>query len=531
MTDTHKSMYALIKDENGWKNTEKIYYYGRRIYMKEVLAAIDGVSGYLASKGIKKGDSVGICLPNIPQAIICFYAVNKIGAIANVMHPRTGAGALREIVEKTDTKAVILLDRFAKAHIPYLKEMKIPVLVCRMSYYMPGLKRLFRLTEPCFRGADVDFYGKVLRFPAAEEFMGDGAEPAVYLHSSGTTGRPKTVVLNSRAFNAMICGTCEKLKEIRPLSETAGILMVLPIFHGFGLGLCMHMGIHFARVVLVPIFRGKSTVKLMRKEEVNVICGVPGMFRKIAAQKKFEGECVRNLQLLFCGGDRLDPKVMEGFDKTVKANGGTAVLMQGYGLSEVTSVATINTEEPFNGSAGKPIPGVDIRIIKDGKDLPDGEVGEIYVSSPSAMSGYLGGEKIDIIDENGKKWLASGDLGYLKDGFLYFRERLNRVLKIGGINIYPVEIEDTALHFEHVRQACAVRTTYNGRPAVKLLIVTDGAEFDDGFRNGLAKFIETKLISYAVPRIIEAVDSIRTNLIGKADYKYYEGNGQEGGAR
>lgn len=521
--DTRKSMFAFLKDTFTDEKAEKIFYYGKRLNAKDFLDHADRVAGFLTSVGIKKGDSVGICLPNIPQAAIVFYAVNKIGAIANVMHPKTGAGSLRDTVVRTDTKALFLFDRFLYKNIGK-GESKIPIVYCRLSDYLPSYKKLFRITEPVICKKNIFSYETVLRKNlSAAEVPSDGSEAAVYLHSSGTTGAPKTVVLSSYAFNELAVNVFDTVKDLCEIDERISVLMILPLFHGFGLGICVHLALWKGRMLPLPLFGAKTTVRLMKKEPVNVIPGVPGMFRKLAEEKTFRGDFLKNIKMIFCGGDRLDPEVKRAFEKRLSESGCLTPIMEGYGLSEVASVASINTFDPSNGSLGRPISKVRFRIMSsDGKECQSGESGEIYVSSPSVMNGYLDGVESGFVFSDGETWLPSGDIGYLdEDGCLHYRERIKRIIKIGGVNVFPQEIEEAAAKYPDVKNACAVRIIYAGKPAVKLIVeITEKPSA--GFEEGLKNYIGKKLMPYAVPRVIERTEKIRTNALGKADYRYYE---------
>lgn len=519
--DTRKSMFAFIREEMRNADAEKIYYYGNRIDAGTLLSHIDAVAAFLSKKGVGKGDSVGICLPNIPQAAIALYAVNKIGAVANVMHPKIGSESLKEIAARTKTKALFLFDRFLK---PHLSEPMggVTVVYCRMSDYMPGIKKLFRFTEPFMGMSECVPFLAALKERGAEEAVSDGTEPAVYLHSSGTTGAPKTVVLSSYAFNELAANVFDSVKDVCRITEDFGVLMILPLFHGFGLGICVHLALVKARVIMVPLFRARATVRLMKREPVNVIPGVPGMFRRLLEQKGFKGEFLKNIKLMFCGGDRLEPRLKRAFEERLVSFGCDTPIMEGYGLSEVASVATINTFAPGNGSLGRGISKVMLKAVKDGGDCVPGETGEIYISSPSVMNGYLGGEDDRVTEADGRRWLATGDVGYLdEDGCLFFRERIKRIAKIGGVNVFPQEIEETAARFRGVKQACAVRTEFNGKAAIKLIIVTENRA-DGRFKSELSSFIRRELTPYAVPKIIEELPSIRKNALGKSDYRFYE---------
>ncbi len=514
---TETSMYAFMRESITRDTQEKIYYYGNRIRAKEFLANVDAAAAFLQKIGIEKGDSVGICLPNIPQAAIALYAVNKIGAIANVIHPKTGTEALKEIIERTATKAVFIFDRFLKSHT---KIQGVAFIYCRMSDYFKGVKKLFRLIEPVCRGNNRTSWKELLKYSGAQEYVADGRDAAVYLHSSGTTGAPKTVVLSSYAFNELAQNCFDTVKHLCEVKDDISILMVLPLFHGFGLGICVHLAMHKGRSVMIPLFNPKKTVKLMQKEPINVIPGVPGMFRHLYEDKGFKGEFLKNIKLIFCGGDKLPAELKTNFENRLKEYGCLTPIMEGYGMSEVASVATINVFAPDNGSLGQGIKNVKLKIVNDGRECGPYEEGEIYISSPSAMDGYSDG-KTTAVSIDGEKWIPSGDIGYLdENGCLFYKERIKRIAKISGVNVFPAEVEDTALRYKGVKKACVARITYEGKPALKIIVVSDRK--DGRFCDGLKEFIKTELTPYAVPKIVEFATDIKTSAIGKADYRFYE---------
>lgn len=511
-----KNLYEFLKTECLTNPSERKIYFGRDISAGELLNDIHSVAGFLQNKGIKKGDVVALCLPNIPQAVVSLYAVNSIGAIAYVLHPKTGVDFFAEEIKKTKVKAVFLLDRFAKKYEKTLSTVKV-VVECRISDYLPFPQSLLRLTEPPIKYYS---YKDTLLYKNPKEVEFDGKETAIYLNSSGTTGEPKIVMLSSDAFNSLALNVKETVMQCDKYVKVMGMLMTLPLFHGFGLGICVHLGLLVGYVVPVPVFKPSSVVRQMRKVPVNIIVGVPGMLRKLASYRAFKGDYLKNIRFIFTGGDKVSEAVKEKFERRLFESGCDTVVMEGYGLSETASVVTINTKEPNNGSLGQPIHGVKVKIFADGKECKDSEQGEIAVCSPCVMNGYLDGQESLFYTQNGEKYLATGDIGYLNGESLYFVGRKKRMIKIGGINVFPSQVEEVAVKFSGVFQACAVRTQWQGKPAIKLLIVAEN--HGEEYKKALVNFIGKSLIKYAEPKFVENVDKIKTTAIGKADYAYYE---------
>ena len=201
--DTNMSMYSYIKEAINGKNLEKVNYFGNKISSKTMFEEIDKVACYLQKK-VAIGESVAICLPNIPQAIFCFYAINKIGAVANIIHPKIKTKALIKILKETNCKWIFIFDRFLSEHSKELAENGITAIGCNAGYYMKGFTK-FIASARCLYPKNTISYTSIIRQDTVkyEERTFSGQDTAVLLHSSGTTGEQKTVLLSSYAFNEL----------------------------------------------------------------------------------------------------------------------------------------------------------------------------------------------------------------------------------------------------------------------------------------------------------------------------------------
>ncbi len=518
--NTNQSMHDFVKEAALGENREKISYFGNKITVNETFAEIDKIACFLQKK-VAVGESVAICLPNIPQAVFAFYAINKIGAVANIVHPKIKTPALIKILNETNTKWIFILDKFLSDHAKELKVNGITAIGCSASYYMKGVLKLISAADCLFYPNNAIKYSDIMKQecerkePLPRE--AGGHSKAVLLHSSGTSGEPKTVVLSNYAFNELARNVYKLVTDSgkATLDGNDGMLMILPMFHGFGLGICVHLMMFYGRTVLLPVFREKAVVSLLKREKVELLSGVPNMYRRLAQYKKFGGEYLSNLKLIFCGGDKLESSVKEKFEGILQKFGSETKIMEGYGLSETASVVTINIDGKDDGSLGVPLPGVELKTDKNS--------GEILISTPSIMEGYLNGENPIEIDSDGKKWLHSGDIGYLDDnGKLYYRGRIKRMIKIGGVNIFPQEVEQKVEEIFGIVHACAVRTVFENKPALKLIVVTKDNKLSSALKNKIISKIREELLPYAVPKIIERADKLKLNMLGKVDYKHYE---------
>lgn len=516
-----ESLYEFLTSECIKSPQDKKIVFGREISGAELKRDVEALAGFLQSKGIGKGDVVAICLPNIPQAITALYATNAIGAIAYVLHPKTGEDCLYEEINKTGAKGLFLLDSLTRRHKRAIQSVSVTV-VCRTSDYLPRKMQALKLIEPIILPKKAFLYKQTLLNKGFVKTNISADDTAVYLNSGGTTGEPKIVALSNRAFNELALNVRSTVKKCPKYIEKMGMLMTLPLFHGFGLGVCVQVGLLLGYVVPVPVFRAGRVIRMLKATPVHIIVGVPGMLRRLAAKKSFRGEFVNNTRMIFAGGDKVSDGVKQKFEARLAESGSDVAIMEGYGLSEVASVATINVASPHDGSVGQAIDGTDIIIVsEDGSEAKEGDKGEIAVCSPSIMNGYFDGSQPQFFIKNEKKYLLTGDIGYQKGKSIYFCERKKRMIKIGGVNVFPSQVEQVAEQFEGVKQACAVRSTWQGKPAIKLLIVTDKAIGED-YKKSLVAFVGQRLIKYAEPRIVERVAEISVTPLGKADYRRYE---------
>jgi long-chain acyl-CoA synthetase len=521
-------MYGYLKDSIQDKTKDKLIYFNRKIKGNELFSYIDSLSFYLTKIGVKKGEAVGICLPNIPQAVISLYAINRIGAVANVIHPKISAKALFRIVDQTNTKVIFVFDAMLKYYYKGLRAKGVKIISCSASHFLKGVRKAFAaFYEPDLEEDVTDFMTTISEKGEVDRQM-PPFDTAVYLHSGGTTGEPKIVELSSYAFNELVKNVMSRALKNHKYSDEHTMLMILPLFHGFGLGICIHLALSKFKMVMMPRFRAKDAIKLIKKHRINYLAGIPAMYEKIMKEKSFDGKYLSSLMYLFCGAEKLNPEIKKEFDAILKKNDSTAEIYEGYGLSEVASVLTFNVKgECKAGTQGRPIDGAEIKIIdKDGVECPPNVVGETLVKSKSMMNSYLFSDLSEsfYIDENGEKWLRTGDLGYLdEDGYYVFKDRIKRMIKIAGVNIFPSEIEQAVCKMKEVDMACVVRTTKNNRPCTKLYLKLNKAfKYSILIENRIKAVIAEEFIKYAVPCEIIAVKEMPLTLMGKVDYKKYE---------
>ena len=515
-------MYDAVKQNVAGADIKRaVSFYGKNYTFDAIFRYIDTLAENLKEKyGLGKGDTLTLCMPNSPSALITFYAANKLGAAVNLAHPYIPPEKLKESAEKTDSKIVVVYDAYPHKVRP---DFKAVLLESDCGYFMgAAAKAYYRLTKKKLGwGESLE---KLIRrgkksFSAPEKF-GFG-EPAVYLASGGTTGEPKMIMHNNYTFNLL----CSKAPEFLryDVSEYVSLYNVLPIFHGFGLCINMHMCMMIRRTNIMCIkFDAGRSAKQIIKEKANILTGVPTMFLKLLGEKRFVNGDLSNIKDAFVGGDSVSPKLVEDFNAVLKKNGTPARLYEGYGLTETVTVCVVNSAaHNKNGSLGYPLSGTEIRIVKDGSFLPCGEVGEIYLHTPQFMLGYMTGENpFEEID--GVRWLKTGDYGWLdEDGFLYFKQRIKNMIKVSGVPVYPSEIEGVAMKAEGVKKACAVGVKDSVRGQhVRLYLETEGDA--EAVKVRVSALCKAQLLAYAVPKEIVVKEKLPVNLIGKIDRKAIE---------
>ncbi len=530
------SMYEYLKARDKGDNRPLISYYNNRISTNTFFEQVDIVANALNSFGVKCGDNIALCLPNIPNAIIIFYAANKLGVGVNLIHPLVPPKVLGDMVEVLNSKLVFVLDMFYNKNRAVLEQKNITTVLCRPSDYLKnvykwGYDLWTSRKKPCLNNTDnVLYFNDFIKYqlqpaPVREHYAGIGDEIAAYIHSGGTTGMPKTAMLANRAINE--CSYSIRTLIGDEVQKGESMLMVLPMFHIFGLGVCMHSTLTAgARCILVPSFKPKSLAKVVRRERATYMTGVPSMYAKLIKVKAFGGRYLRKMKYCYCGGDKLKQEIKQDFDNLMKKYKSDCRLCEGYGLTEA-GVCNVNVEAYSKvGSVGKPLGDIKVCIVDSNRNkLNYGVRGEICLSGDNIMSGYFGDEqttnKVMFEDSDGVVWLATGDYGYLEEsGHLFFVDRIKRMVKISGMNVFPNEIEYiVGENVQEIDKCCAVDFEKNGKPYIKLYVMMkEGYEFSQMVEQKIKNTIKTNLMKYSLPKEIECVSELPLTAIGKVDY-------------
>lgn len=516
-----------------YPDVDMMQHFSVRYKKSKIFKDINALSGYFQQKlGLKPGDVYTIFMPTTVQGIAAFYALNQIGVIVNFVHPLMSTEFLKDTINDVDAKGVMVLDILSKDHVKTINDSGLPCLICRSSDYSEGIKKvgtsigenIAKAVFPKFKNAT--YYRDALSAGFTPEPLVNNCDtPAVYLNGGGTTGKSKTIKLTSRAINELTCRVSE-LDEIHEPGEEAEII-VLPMFHCFGLIIAIHMALcNSARIIPMMQFDARLFNKLMRHNLIVGFGGIPLMFEKLMREKHFDGPWLKNVRLMFCGGDDVSDEFLDKFNSYFEKWGAVGRLRQGYGLTEIGSVCCTTTNTDYKkGSIGRPLNGVEVEIWDDDhREVPTGTVGEIVISGPTIMTGYYtkdGPEDLGLYtDENGKKWVLSGDLAYKdEEGYLFFSGRKKRVIIISGYNVYPNDIEKKVGTLPYIKDVCAVQGWQNGRSIVRLYAsLTDKSKDHTEAENEIRQICSDNFSKFYIPREIVFLDELPQTPLMKVDF-------------
>ena len=518
-----------------WPQAPAWDFFGTTSTYARLLDDIERCAAMLAARGLREGDRLMVCMPTSPQGIIAFYAANRLGAVAAMVHPLSTAAEITSYLDMTGARIALTLDAFLPTILDATPRVPLEtILVAAIGEYLSPLKRLgFWLTK----GRKIPRASpdpRVHRWSALMAARHDAApivrretdDPAAILFSGGTTGFPKAILLSNRNFIA------EGLEAGAwvALSKGDSMLAALPIFHGFGLGVCVNATLMAGGTsILVPVFDPATAAGVIRRTRPSYIVGVPTFFDALSKHPALAKADFSRLKACFCGADTLPRAVRERFEKLAQKGGGKLRILEGYGLTEAVSGILATPLEGYReGSIGVPLPDVLAKICRAGgiEALPAGEEGEICVSGPAVMLGYLDDAAATAatlrVHEDGRTWLHTGDLGRMDaDGFFYFTVRLKRMIKSSGFNVYPAQVESVLGEHPLVADVCVIGVPDPAQvERVKAVVVLKDASLErPETAEALIAHCRERLIKWSCPREVEFRRELPQTKVGKVDYR------------
>lgn len=495
----------------------------------------------LKTIGVREGDRVTIAMPNCPQAIYMFYAVNLVGGIANMIHPLSAEKEIEFYLNESESVTAVTLDQFYNKFEKIRHNTKVLniVIASIKDELSKPIKAGYMLTEgrkiqkipsdaPIIRWHEFIRLGKHCFYNYAVKK--DSHDPAVVLYSGGTTGTSKGIVLTNYNFNAL----AQQIIATNPMFKVGDkMLAAMPLFHGFGLGVCVHsMLASGGRCVLVPRFTPKSYAKLITKYKCNFIAGVPTLYEALLRLSSMEKADLSNLKGVFSGGDSLSIELKKKLDKFLYDHKSMIQVREGYGTTETVTACCLTPPHMFKqGSIGIPLPDTYIKIVEPDtdKELPYGEEGEILLAGPTVMKEYMNHPEETALTirnhSDGLRWVYTGDLGYMdNEGFVYFKGRAKRMIITSGYNVYPAQIENILDSHELVQMSCVIGIPdeYKMKKVKAYVKLTADAQPSEETKNILLDHCRKHIAKYAMPYDIEFKEEMPKTLVGKVAYRQLE---------
>ena len=545
---TDKSIYNYMVDEVGDdKDFIALNYFGNRLSYNEFFYNINIAARALREFGVKQGDVVTICLPNMPEALYVFYACNKIGAVADMVHPLSSPDQIEFYLKESKSRILFLVDfDYDKFEDVIPKTLVYKTILVSPKESMPlGLTVGYTITRSIMMKRpkltdntymswkDFMAYGVVNK----KEYKADVKKDdlALILHSGGTTGTPKGIMISNYSFNAMAQQSAVNVIDVRPKDK---IVTILPIFHGFGLGVCIHTPLCLkVETILMPEYDANRFYKIWKYDKPEVILGVPTLWEGMMSNPKFDNVDMSQLKYIVSGGDHLTVAAEARINDFLHKHGAHVEIGKGYGMTEsvaATCYTFPGTNEP--GSIGIPMVGNTYKICNPDtlEELPLGEEGEICVQGPTVMMGYLNNkEETDNIlkkHEDGSVWLHTGDIGYISpNGIVYYTQRLKRMIVVSGFNVYPSQIEETIAKHKDVDKVCVIGIPHKYKMHVPkaFIVLKKGIEPTAKIKKEIIDLCKESLSVYSLPKYYEFREELPKTLYGKVDYKKLEAEATE----
>lgn len=515
---------------------------GRSVTYRRMVQEIEKCAKSLKTLGVRPGDRITIAMPNCPQAIYMFYAVNLVGGIANMIHPLSAEKEIEFYLNASESTTAITLDQFYNKfeHIRQNTHI-INIIIAsvkdelsrtiRAGYMLTEGRKIQKIPEdaPVIRWRE---FMEMSRYCFYKNYRVERGfnDPAVILYSGGTTGTTKGIVLTNGNFNALGQQIIATNPMFRPGDK---MLAVMPMFHGFGLGVSIHsMLVSGGCCILVPRFTPGSYAKLLLKYRCNLIAGVPTLYEALLRLPKMKNADLSCLKGVYSGGDSLSVELKKRFDQFLFDHHATIQVREGYGLTECVTASCLT---PYHisreGSIGIPFPDTYYKIVEHGtqKEVPYGTEGEICLSGPTVMMGYLHHpeETAQTLQthEDGLAWVHTGDLGYMDpDGFVYFRQRLKRMIVTSGYNVYPSQMENIFDAHELVQMSCVIGVPdpLKMQKVKAFVMLKPGVAANEETKDILMTYIRKNVAKYALPYDIEFRAELPKTLVGKVAYRVLE---------
>ncbi|MBE5886895.1 MAG: acyl--CoA ligase [Lachnospiraceae bacterium] len=544
-----KTVYDFCLHKNEENNVMFIFY-NKKIKKQYVLKMIDAVAEVLTNDYcVGKGDKVSLLLPTIPETYYIFFALNKIGAIANLIDPRINEERIKDCLGENN-KLIFAIDTYGEKIDNVTKKLNVDVVSISAAESLSGFMKAVYKKKTKIKAID--------RFISFKSFVKGKNEkshcevkPIAYeknmvaaiVYSSGTTGVPKGVMITNDNINSIAFHIKPVLK---PIQRNHKYLVIMPPFIAYGLvcGLCCPVYME-QQMILIPKFTPQEFPDIIAKYKPNHMLGVPSFFESLTKSPKLQKMDLSFIGCCIVGGDKMNVETEKEINRFLQERGGKINILKGYGMTELSSAAFLTPSNDMNkhGSVGTAFINNDVKVLDPdtGAYLTCNQIGEIYVSTPSMMAGYVNNsdeeKKVFATDEYGHTWIKTGDIGSVDEkGNLTICGRIKRmIVRPDGHNVFPSVIEDIINEHKDVKNSVVIgidsKTSINGKiPTAVIVLNRKEVGLEDKVREELINIQSIKLPPRDVAEEYIFTDELPLTMIGKVDIKkleemYGKGNG------
>ena len=543
--------YMVSQNEDNL-STKAIMYYGKKISYKNYIDMIDETARRLYNLGVTEGEVVTVMSVANPELEVLFYALNKLGAVINLIDVRSDYKQIKKYLMEVKSSEVVVMDNFLPEFDKCMEDEDIDNIVENVITLSPYNSVLFPfnvLAEKKSRKEDSTLYSKIDEIKKKNKYMTWNDLMSVHkyrypryprykknmvaalVHTGGTTGVPKTVKLSNENFNAMAI----QYKSLNANYNKGDTFLngIVP-FVAYGIVVTIHMPMCLGMTnIIAPILSPKEFTEFMIKYKPNHTITVPTYVEHFVHDRKADSmnwKCLKNLGI---GGDYFPEQSEIYVNEFLKNHGSSSIAEKGYGMTENSSTAGVClVGVNKTNSLGIPLPLNTYGIFERGtdKELKYGEEGEICITGPTEMLGYLDNEeeesKVIKIHSDGKKWIHSEDVGIIdEDGFLFFKGRYKRLIPHGGFKLYPSYIEGVIMKHHDIDNCCVISIpdkVYGASPEAHVVIKKDNVSELKKLKEELIKLCQDKLPSYSQPEDFIFEEDLPLTSVGKVDYKKVE---------
>lgn len=533
------SMFGMFKlSAEGHPDAFAYEYYGTKCTYAEMIEKVEYVSNAYYEIGVRKGDIVTILMANTPEAVLTVYALNRIGAVANIVHPLSGQEEIKHYINSSASRVLLCMDMCVPKIKAVVNETDLSrVIVASAGESMPvALKTAYSFTNKNKKHFPKDdkrfltwsaFTKKVKT--RVKEYLPTGDENdevCVILHSGGTTGTPKDIMLSNRNFNSF---SMQSIITLYDVSVGDKILAILPVFHGFGLGVCIHVSFCFgACSVLIPLFDSKKFGSILKKYKPTMLFGVPTLYEALTNVEGADTLDLSFLKYAVSGGDSLPKPLEEKVNDFLEKHNSKVRICEGYGMTEGLAALSLSVYDGYkSGTIGKPLIGNKMCVVEPGTTnvLPANTDGELCVSGPTVMLGYRNNEVETAntlkVHKDGRVWLHTGDMASIdEEGFVTYKLRIKRLIISSGYNVYPTQIEKTIEELPEVLKCAVVSMPhpYKKEVAKAFIILQKGCSADTFTVDKIKQHCKKSLAHHSVPYKYEFVKELPKTPYGKVDF-------------